>query len=196
MKQKNTKSTAFLIVVSLAVSLAFSIGGTGYGQSGASSKPSQQAKEFEDRVKEYVKMREQLEEKLPKLSKEAKPEEIEAHKNTFQEMVRSARAGAKPGAVFTPEAARHIRAIIKREFKGKDLKELRETVFEAENKGVPLRVNYPYPVTKEVVEMPPTLLLALPQLPKQMRYRFVGKNMLLVDRENGLIIDYMVNALP
>jgi len=28
------------------------------------------------------------------------------------------------------------------------------------------------------------------------RYRFVGHNFLLVDRENGLIVDYMTNALP
>ncbi len=196
MKQKKIKATVYVVSVWLALGLAFSTGAVVYGQSGASNKQTPQVKEFEDRVKQYVKMREQLEEKLPKLSKEAKPEEIEAHKNSFQEMVRSARTGAKPGAVFTPEIARHIRAIIKSEFKGKDLKDLRETVFEAENKGVPLRVNYPYPVTKEAVEMPPTLLLALPQLPKQMRYRFVGRNMLLVDRENGLIIDYMVNAVP
>jgi hypothetical protein len=28
------------------------------------------------------------------------------------------------------------------------------------------------------------------------KYRFVGRNMLLVDRDNNLIIDYMLNALP
>jgi hypothetical protein len=44
--------------------------------------------------------------------------------------------------------------------------------------------------------MPPSLLLALPQLPKQVRYRFVGTSLLLVDRENHLIVDYMTNALP
>ena len=151
---------------------------------------------FEDRVKEYVKLREKIEEAMPNLSKEAKPEEIEAHKTAFQEKVRAARAGAKPGDIFTPDIVAYIRATLKSKFKGKDLKDLRETVLEAETKGVPVRVNYPYPKTKELVEMPPTLLLALPQLPKQMRYRYVGTHLLLVDRENGLIIDYMVNALP
>jgi hypothetical protein len=151
---------------------------------------------FEDRVKEYVKLREKLEEAMPKLSKEAKPEEIEAHKKAFQDKVRAARATAKPGDIFTPDIVAHIRATIKREFKGKDLKDLRETVLEGETKGVPLRVNYPYPENKELIEMPPTLLLALPQLPKQIRYRYVGTRILLVDRENGLIIDYMVDALP
>jgi hypothetical protein len=38
--------------------------------------------------------------------------------------------------------------------------------------------------------MPPPLLLRLPQLPKQVRYR-----LLLVDRENGLMVDYMTNVL-
>jgi signal transduction protein with GAF and PtsI domain len=73
---------------------------------------------------------------------------------------------------------------------------LRETVFEAETKGVLIKVNAAYPEAKELVEMPPSLLLALPQLPKQVRYRFVGTNLLLVDRENNLIIDYMPKAVP
>lgn len=155
------------------------------------------AQGFENRVKDYVKLREGIEEKMPKLSKESKPEEIEVHKKQLQESVRAARAGAKQGDMFTPDAAAMIRAIIREEFKGKDRVELRKTVLvEAENKGTPLRVNYPYPEVKEQLEMPPTLLLQLPQLPKQIRYRFVGRNMLLVDRENGLIIDYMTDAIP
>ena len=165
-------------------------------QNAATTEQPKTVAAFEDRVKEYVKLREKIEEAMPNLSKEAKPEEIEAHKKAFQEKVRAARAGAKQGDVFTPDIISHIRATIKREFKGKDLKDLRETVLEAETKGVPVRVNYPYPENKELVEMPPTLLLALPPLPKQMRYRYVGKHLLLVDRENGLIVDYMVNALP
>lgn len=152
---------------------------------------------FEKRVKDYVKLRENIEAKMPKLSKEAKPEQIETHKKQLQESVRAARTGAKQGDIFTPEAAALVRSIIKEEFKGKDRVELRKAVLvEAEVKSVPLRVNYPYPEVKEQLEMPPTLLLKLPQLPKQIRYRFVGHNMLLVDRENGLIIDYMANAIP
>jgi hypothetical protein len=149
---------------------------------------------FEARVKEYVALREKIEGKLPKLSKDATPEQIEAHKTAFQDAVRSARAGAKPGDLFTADAARHIREVVKAETK--DRREVRQTVLGAEVKGVALRVNYPYPETQELIEMPPTLLLKLPQLPKQVRYRYVGRSMLLVDRENGLIIDFMPDALP
>lgn len=152
---------------------------------------------FEERVKEYVKLREGIEGKMSKLPKDATPEQIDAHKRQFQERVRTARArSAKPGNLFSPEVADFIRAAIKEEFKGKERKELREEVLEADTKAVPLRVNYPYPETEELVEMAPTLLLRLPQLPKQVKYRFVRSSLLLVDRENGLILDYMTNALP
>lgn len=162
-----------------------------------SENDKQIAVAFEKRVKQYAKLREDLESKMPKLSKEAQPEEIETHKKQFQERVRNARAAAKQGEVFTPEAQALIRRIIKDEFKGQDRAEFRDTVLrEADTKGVRLRVNYAYPESGELLEMPPTLLLRLPQLPKQVRYRFVGRNLLLVDRENGLIVDYMTNALP
>ena len=151
---------------------------------------------FQERVKDYAKLRESIEARMPKLSKESTPAQIEAHKKTFEERVRAARTDAKPGQMFTPDITAFIRATIQSEFKGTERKELRQTVQEADTKGVPLRVNYTYPETKELVEMPPTLLLKLPSLPKQLRYRFVGRNMLLVDRENGLIVDYMLGAIP
>ena len=151
---------------------------------------------FEARVKEYVALREGLEGKLPKLSKDSTPEQIEAHKTALQEAVRAARASAKPGDIFVPVLAQHIREVIKSELKPTTKREVRETVLEAEVKAVPLRVNYPYPESQELIEMPPTLLLKLPQLPKQVKFRYVGRNMLLVDRENGLIIDFMTDALP
>jgi hypothetical protein len=151
---------------------------------------------FEARVKEYVSMREGLEGKMPKLSKDSKPEEIEAHKAALQKAVQAARASAKQGDLFVPALAAHIREVIKAETPPKVKREVRETVVTSEVKAVPLRVNYPYPDSQEQLEMPPTLLLRLPQLPKQVRYRYVGRNMLLVDRENGLIIDFMPDALP
>lgn len=156
----------------------------------------QAVKRFQEQVKEYVKLRERLERKLPNLSNEAKPEEIEAHKKAFEDMVRKARTNAKPGDAFSPDIANYIRTTIKTEFKGTDRKDLRETILEADTKGVPVRVNYAYPETKEQAQIPPTLLMKLPQLPKQVKYRFVGRHLLLVDRENGLIVDYMKNALP
>ena len=106
----------------------------------------------------------------------AQAEEIEAHKKAFEEMVRKARANAKPGDILSSDIASYIRTTIKAEFKGTDRTQVRETILEADTKGVPLRVNYTYPETKELSQTPPTLLLKLPQLPKQVKYRFVGRH--------------------
>jgi hypothetical protein len=172
----------------------------GFGQqnslSNVSAKDKQAIAVFEKSVKDYVALREGLEDKMAKLSEKSTPEQIEAHKKAFEDIVRTARVGAKQGDLFNPIIAQYIRATIRDEFKGKDRQELRKMVLEADTKGVPLKVNYPYPDNKELLEMPPTLLLRLPQLPKQVKYRFVNRHMLLVDRENGLIVDYMIDALP
>jgi hypothetical protein len=151
---------------------------------------------FHERVKEYVKLRERLERRLPKLSKNSTAEELTAHEDALQKLVREARAAAKPGDLFSPAIAEYIRATIVSEFRGADRKDLRETVLEADTKGVPLRVNYPYPEQKELTQIPPTLLLRLPELPEEVKYRFVGRSLLLVDRKSEMIVDYMPNALP
>jgi len=169
----------------------------GYVSARAQSVSEKQTiKVFETELQEYVKLRNQVREKIPKLSKDATPEQIHTFMTSFEEATRGARAGAKVGEIFKREISAYIRTTLKAHFRGEDRMELRKTIFEAENKTIPLRVNYPYPQSKEFTEMPPTLLLKLPQLPKELRYRFVGRNMILVDRENNLIVDYMVDALP
>src|SRR3712207_7531467 len=50
-----------------------------------------------------------------------------SHKTEFEERVRAARAGAKPGELFTPDIANFIRATIKSEYRGAKRKELRRS---------------------------------------------------------------------
>ncbi len=151
---------------------------------------------FENQVKDYVKLRNKVKEQAPKLSKDSTPEQIEAYRTTLEDAMRAARKGAKPGNIFLPEIASYIRRTLKEEFQGKDRKEIRDIAFETETQGVVLRVNYPYAANAELSEMPATLLAKLPQLPKELRYRFVGSNMILVDRDSNVIVDFMPRALP
>lgn len=184
-----------VLPVSLAATSAFS-GGTQDSQPAGSFTEDIMLAKFEGRVTEYSRLRERLEDKLPKLPKDSTPAQIKAHKTAFQEIVRAARAGAKQGDLFTPDIADYFRKTIRTEFQGERLEALRREILEAETQGVQLKVNYAYPETKELTQIPPTLLLKLPRLRKQVRYRFVGRHLLLVDRENDLIVDYMLDALP
>jgi hypothetical protein len=144
---------------------------------------------FQKRVKDYVDRREQLETTLPKLSKDAKPEQIKQHEQAFEELVRKERISAKVGDLFTSDIAQYIRKAIQENFKGAKRQRLKKTVADEKPTEVTLRVNYPYPNDEKVVNMPPTLLLKLPELPKQLHYEFVGRHLILLDRETRLIVD-------
>ena len=153
--------------------------------------------EFEGRAKNYAELRERLEAGLPVVAADATPEQIDAHRRALAKAIREARKGAKQGDLLMPETAMAISGIIVREIKDQAaLADLRKAVVEAENDGVPVKVNAEYPASEELLEMPPKLLLALPELPEILRYRFVGKNMLIVDRESGLIIDFAADVIP
>ena len=153
-------------------------------------------KRFERRVKDYMKLRNAVKAKLPKLSKDATPQQIESYRENFEAAVRNTRTGAKRGDIFNHDGSDYIRRTLKANFVGKDRVELRNIVFEGETATVKVRVNYPYPELAEMVEMPATVLLNLPQLPPEVKYRFVGRNLLLIDSDTNLILDYMTNALP
>ena len=80
---------AFGAALSLILSPASSMAVPGlqnqYSEVTLSAKDKRRATTFEKRVKAYVKLREQIEEKMPKLSKDATPEQIQTHKSAFQE---------------------------------------------------------------------------------------------------------------
>jgi hypothetical protein len=42
--------------------------------------------------------------------------------------------------------------------------------------------------------MPPTLLAVLPELPKGLEYRLIGKTLILYDADASLIVDFIPNA--
>ena len=155
-------------------------------------------KRFDDRVKEYISLRSSLKAKAPKLSKDSTPEQIQGAETALAAALRTSRAGAKPGDIFTPDIAQYIRTTLKREFKPAEKKEIRKVVQDDKETNIPvtLKVNHPYPDPKEFVEMPATLLLKLPPLPKEVKYRYVGRNLILIDTDNNMIVDYMIDALP
>lgn len=193
--------TAILLLVAICLS-AVLVAAIASAQDKPNSKPvvSKREKQLIDdlnrHVKDYLKQRDKVKAKLPSLSKEATPEQIDAYQKSFVEALRAMRAGTKAGYIFNKQTADYLRTIIKTEFPPREKAEMREVVLEADTKGVPLKVNYPYPETKELTQIPPTLLLKLPQLPKEVKYRYIGRHMALVDTDNGLIVDYMLDALP
>jgi hypothetical protein len=160
----------------------------------------QAPKDFTQRVEEYVKLRAKVVKGPADLKAKEDSEVIHARKRAAREAIRSARADARQGDIFTPAAQQHIARIVKSEFKGRAAEPVKDTAKQGNpvNEGKPFtpKVNDGYPEDAPLSSVPPTLLARLPELPKELEYRLVGRHLILHDVESSLIVDFISNALP
>lgn len=151
---------------------------------------------FLDRVSQYVRVRAQVEQKLPKLPDKAESEQIDGHKKALREGLRQARKAAKPGDLFQSDTAALIRKLVAQASK-RDGAAPRAAI-EEENPGQRrITINGEYPEGQPVATVPPQVLTALPRLPdEEIEYRFMGRRLILLDTRARMIVDYMDKALP
>jgi len=148
--------------------------------------------DFKDRIDKYVELRKKADDSAPPLKKTPEPAEIRAAQDALGERVGAARTGAKHGDIFTPEISEYFRHLVRPEVKNPGAKDL----IKDDNPGnFPFKVNTKYPEKEPLSSVPPNVLKSLPQLPKDIEYRFVGKHLILRDARANLIIDYIPNAI-
>ena len=58
-----------------------------------------------------------------------------------------------------------------------------------------LKVNAMYPPDTPLPSTPPQVLMNLPNLPEQLEYRIVGKNLIIRDVEANIVVDFVPNAI-
>jgi hypothetical protein len=152
--------------------------------------------EFMDRVNAYVAVHQKLERALPKLPDDATPQQIDRAQRTLAAQIQSARAGAKRGDLFTPEMTAIVKRLLNQVFAGTDGWQLRSSIMDENVKFIALKVNQRYPDGIPLTSMPPKLLKALPDLPEEMEYRFVGDQLIVLDSHAHIIGDFIPDALP
>jgi hypothetical protein len=57
------------------------------------------------------------------------------------------------------------------------------------------RINRAYPTGQPLASMPARILAALPRLPDDLQYRFLGRALILIDTRTNLILDRMPCAI-
>ena len=112
------------------------------------------------------------------------------------------RAKARPGDIFRPEVQPLFRRLIAEQLKGPDALDARKAFVEGnpglEKESVPIvvRVNAVYPLDAPRSTVPPSVLLTLPPRPPSLHYRFVGRDLILVDSVAQLVVDLLPAAAP
>jgi hypothetical protein len=164
----------------------------------ASGEEARVLKIFTARVQQYVKLQKALEASLPVLRPTNDVARIAEHQHALARKITQARREARQGDIFTHEVTRQFRRIIRGEFQGPEARHARSTIRQDDPSKVIVRlhVNEVYPEDIPLTTTPPTLLNKLPQLPQELAYRIVGRDLTLKDTKAGLIVDLIPNAIP
>jgi hypothetical protein len=167
-------------------------------QAPAPSTTSQDAefvKDFEGRVAQYMKMRTQEAGKSPKPT--ASADKLADNREHMSGSLRDLRAGARQGDIFTEPITQYFRRQIATTLHGPQGAKVRASLKHAEPLGaIPLKVNEPYPQTAPLQSTPPSLLLNLPTLPKELQYRIVGDDLVLLDTAPNIVVDFISHVVP
>lgn len=161
-----------------------------------SSSDAEAVLEFMKRVNDYVGIHMDAEKASPKLPQEATPAQIDQTQRALAARIQTARAGAKRGDIFTPEMTVFIKRVLNRVFSGRDGTQLRSSIMDENVEYLALKTNQRYPDAYPRTTMPPDVLKALPELPEEMEYRFVGSQLILLDQHAHIIPDFIPDALP
>jgi len=147
--------------------------------------------EFERRIGEYVALQQQLDGTLKALPKRAAPKEIDAHQRALLALVAKGRPDAKQCDIFVPAMQAFIRGLVRRVVTGPEGGRIKASLMDENPMGVKIAVNDRYPDTIPLATMPPDILAALPKLPDDLEYRFVGNRLIILDNKAHLIVDFV-----
>jgi len=164
--------------------------------------PRDDAKDFENRVSKYLAIQKKALSSVHSLPKRGTdPDLILKHEKEVADAIRALRPDAMPGDIFTPWLRSVISTAVKQQVQGKRGQDAKATIVgegnpkSAESPGVVnLKVNGNYSAAAPLSTVPPSVLMALPVLPKEVEYRFVGHTLILRDTKANIVVDILPNA--
>ena len=147
--------------------------------------------EFSAKMDAYAALRRSLEKGIPPLAVTDNPNDIRRAEQLLAERIRRARAGAGRGDIFTEETRRAFRQILRPVTNAGVCEAIRD-----DNPGeFQYAINAEYPKDKPVSTVPPSILAALPRLPEDVWYRFLGRDLILHDSRANVILDRIDDAI-
>ncbi len=161
----------------------------------ASQDHTQTVKDFEASVAKYLDFRKKEAGSAPRPTNS--PEKLAEAQQNLAVKVRALRPDAKQGDIFTPEITAYFRHQISATLASHHGHKIRASLRHAEPvPALALHVNQVYPQGIPLQSTPPTLLLNLPTLPKELEYRIVGRNLILHDIVPNIVVDFVPDAIP
>ena len=152
---------------------------------------------FEDHVKEYMKLHNKAKSGIPAAKPTDSAHIMNQRERQLASNIREARTEAKQGDIFSPPIGEVFKRLIASTMNGPDSAKIRASLRHAEPvRKIPLQVNATYPEHLPLQSSPPSVLLNLPELPPELDYRIVGRDLVLRDAGADIIVDLIPDAIP
>ncbi len=199
------RSTACGVALAFVVAASGTTASSGASNAGAAQSHASSAarrdahsaatKAFLERIEEYVQFHNNVEKMVPPLKETPSPEEIAKREAALGATLIKQRPDGKEGDFFIKEYRRYLAQIIKQDFAKRSAADRKALIVELP-KHVKVGVNMVYPTTLPLATFPANLLEALPELPKEVEYRIVGRHLILRDVTGNVIVDLMRDVFP
>ena len=148
--------------------------------------------DFNTRVSSYLELRSRLEKELPPPAITDDPAQIRGAERALARKIRAARDGAKQGEIFTPTISVEFKKALRLEISSNT----RETLMDDNPGSFSHAINGAYPKGTPLSTVPINILAALPKLPDDIEYRFLGRHLVLHDTRANMILDRIPCAVP
>jgi hypothetical protein len=150
-----------------------------------------------DRLQSYVKVHRQVEEKfnLPHMKSTHSIAKIQPRQHGMAQHIRELRASAHDGAIFTPEVKAYFTRALASAYQTNSEGILASLSCVSDVVEQKLAANDVYPETWDYNAMPPTILLHIPQLPAELEYRIVNRDLIIRDVEAVMIVDVLRDVI-
>lgn len=168
-----------------------------FGRLGDAAADERAVATFEVRIQDYVELHRRLARAWPPAGFFANPEQDERAADMLREALRDARPQAAQAGFFTPDVADVLRFRIANALRRGDY-DLAVMTWppETDDDGGRWKpeVNQPVPWGVSARRWPS--LAMLPPLPPEVAFRFIGRDLVLVDVPANLVVDVLELALP
>ena len=157
--------------------------------------------QFNGRVTAYMVLHERLEQSAPPLRVTSDAREIFEAVHAMASAVRAARPNARVGDIFTPGVAVAFRQWLDEGLRagGYSAPAVLAGIVEdntEDNPEAAITAVINEPLGCVLATTPPFVFNVLPPLPDELQYRFVGRDLVLLDTHTELVIDILSDALP
>lgn len=160
------------------------------------NKDAQALQEFHNRIQQYLAIHHHADTIVPHISPTHSAKKIIDRRHALAAEIAKERGAIPEGNIFTPEVDayfdRLIRAAYRANVRGIEASLECLSLIREEK----LKPNDIYPEGAGYIVMPSTILLHVPQMPPELEYRIINKDLIVRDREANLIVDILRNAIP